>query len=81
MGLAATFRLMRAGYILAREGAFSIVDPAALPPVMRTGVRFARLFERHITAWQRLAGEAEQRRRLSERDRVLHDRDEEGRTS
>jgi hypothetical protein len=42
---------------------------------------FARLFERHISAWQRLAGEAEQRRRLSERDRVLHDRDEEGRTS
>lgn len=48
MGLAATFRLMRAGFILAREGAFSIVDIEALPPVMRTGVRFARLFERGV---------------------------------
>jgi ubiquinone biosynthesis protein len=46
MGLNATFRLMRAGYVLAREGAFSIVDTTALPPVMRTGVRFGRLFER-----------------------------------
>ena len=46
MSFAATFRLMRAGFILAREGAFSIVDIAALPPVMRTGVRLGRLFER-----------------------------------
>src|SRR5262249_36920677 len=46
MGLAATFRLMRAGFVLAREGAFSIVDPGARPPVMKTGVAFARLFER-----------------------------------
>src|SRR3569623_1564893 len=46
MGLAATFRLMRAGFVLAREGAFSIVDAAALPPVMRTGVSIGRLFER-----------------------------------
>jgi ubiquinone biosynthesis protein len=46
MGLAATFRLLRAGYVLAREGAFSIVDPVALPPVMRTGVRLGRLLER-----------------------------------
>jgi ubiquinone biosynthesis protein len=46
MGLAATFRLLRAGYVLAREGAFSIVDPVALPPVMRTGVRLGRLIER-----------------------------------
>src|SRR5262249_24828315 len=46
MGLAATFRLMRAGFVLAREGAFSIVDPEALPPVMKTGVGFARLIER-----------------------------------
>src|SRR5437773_2071955 len=46
MGLAATFRLMHAGYVLAREGALSIVDPQALPPVMRSGVRFGRLFER-----------------------------------
>ncbi|MEP7239917.1 MAG: 2-polyprenylphenol 6-hydroxylase [Devosia sp.] len=46
MGIAATLRLMRAGFVLAREGAFSIVDSAALPPVMRTGVRLGRLFER-----------------------------------
>jgi ubiquinone biosynthesis protein len=46
MGFAATFRLMRAGFILAREGALSIVDPSALPPVMRTGIRFGRLLER-----------------------------------
>jgi ubiquinone biosynthesis protein len=46
MGLTATFRLMHAGYVLAREGAFSIVDAEALPPVMRTGVRIGRLFER-----------------------------------
>jgi hypothetical protein len=37
---------------------------------------FARLFERHITAWQRLKEEAESRRRLSERDRALGDRGE-----
>src|SRR3569623_2338744 len=46
MSLAATLRLMRAGFELAREGAFSIVDTAALPPVMRTGVSIGRLFER-----------------------------------
>ncbi len=46
MGFAATFRLMRAGFVLAREGALSIVDPAALPPVMKTAVGFGRLFER-----------------------------------
>ncbi len=37
---------MRAGFVLAREGALSVIDNAALPPVMRTGVRFGRLFER-----------------------------------
>jgi ubiquinone biosynthesis protein len=46
MGFAATVRLLRAGYVLAREGAFSIVDIDAMPPAMRTGVRLARLFER-----------------------------------
>jgi len=46
MGLASTFRLLGAGYVLAREGAFSIIDPVALPPVMRTGVRIGRMFER-----------------------------------
>lgn len=46
MGLAAYFRLARAGFVLAREGALSIADNAALPPVMKAGVRFGRLFER-----------------------------------
>jgi ubiquinone biosynthesis protein len=45
-GLAAYFRLIRAGYVLAREGALSIADNDALPPVMRFGVRAGRLFER-----------------------------------
>ena len=46
MGIAAYFRLVRAGYVLAREGAFSIVEPEALPPALVAGIRFARLFER-----------------------------------
>jgi ubiquinone biosynthesis protein len=46
MGLAATFRLINAGFVLAREGALSVIDTAALPPVMKTGVRIGRLFER-----------------------------------
>jgi ubiquinone biosynthesis protein len=46
MGIAAYFRLARAGYVLAREGAFSIVDPEALPPSMKLGIGFARVFER-----------------------------------
>ena len=46
MGLGATLRLMRAGFVLAREGALSVVDGAALPPVMKTGVRLGRLIER-----------------------------------
>jgi ubiquinone biosynthesis protein len=46
MGFAATFRLMRAGFVLAREGALSVIDPKALPPVMKTGVRLGRLLER-----------------------------------
>jgi ubiquinone biosynthesis protein len=46
MGLAAYFRLARAGYVLAREGALSIVDNAALPPSLRFGIGVGRLFER-----------------------------------
>ncbi len=46
MTLAATFRLIRAGFVLAREGAFSIIDPAALPPVLKAGVGLGRLLER-----------------------------------
>jgi len=46
MGIAAYFRLARAGFVLAREGAFSIVDTDALPPALKAGVGFARLLER-----------------------------------
>ncbi len=63
MGLAAFFRLARAGFILAREGALSLADNDALPPVMQAGVRFGRLFERRDV---RGSGRAE---RLS---RALH---------
>jgi hypothetical protein len=38
---------------------------------------FARLFERHIAAWQRLAAEGERRRCVSDRDRVFTDQDRE----
>src|SRR5688572_13951966 len=39
-------RLSRAGFVLAREGVFGLVDPAALPPGARFAVRIARLVER-----------------------------------
>ena len=46
MSIAAYFRLLHAGYVLAREGAFSIIDPDALPPSLKAGIRLARLVER-----------------------------------
>jgi ubiquinone biosynthesis protein len=46
MGLAAYFRLIRAGWVLSREGALALADTEALPPVFRAGVKFGRLFER-----------------------------------
>ena len=46
MALAAYYRLVRAGWVLAREGALAVVDVAALPPVMRLGVRLGRLIEK-----------------------------------
>ena len=46
MSIAAYFRLVRAGWVLAREGALAIADGDALPPVMRTGVKLGRLIER-----------------------------------
>jgi ubiquinone biosynthesis protein len=46
MGLAAYFRLARAGFVLAREGAFSLVDPNLLPAGARLGIGAARLVER-----------------------------------
>ena len=39
-------RLSRAGFVLAREGVFSLVEPDALPPGPRFAVRLARLIER-----------------------------------
>lgn len=46
MGLPAYFRLVRAGYVLAREGAFSIIDTTDLPARVRLAVATARLIER-----------------------------------
>ncbi|HEV7277682.1 MAG TPA: 2-polyprenylphenol 6-hydroxylase [Devosiaceae bacterium] len=46
MGLAAYFRLARAGWVLAREGALSIIDNAALPPALRALIGAGQLLER-----------------------------------
>ncbi len=46
MAIAAYFRLAHAGFVLAREGALSIVDNAALPPALKFGVGLGRLIER-----------------------------------
>ena len=39
-------RNLRAGFVLAREGALALVNPSALPPAARLGIRVARLVER-----------------------------------
>ncbi len=44
--LAHLTRLARAGFVLAREGVFALVDPAPLPVPARTALRLARLIER-----------------------------------
>ena len=41
-----SLRLMRAGYVFAREGVFGQVDPALLPLPARIGLRASRLIER-----------------------------------
>ncbi|MCX5494971.1 2-polyprenylphenol 6-hydroxylase [Kaistia dalseonensis] len=46
IGPAALFRLAAAGFVLAREGAFSIVDIDDIPPGAAFGIRIGRLFER-----------------------------------
>ena len=46
MGLGSTFRLIHAGWVLAREGAFSILPVESLPPMMKLGISMARLVER-----------------------------------
>ncbi|CAL8968171.1 putative protein kinase UbiB [Rhodoplanes serenus] len=43
-------RLARAGFVLAREGVFALVDPAALPGGAQLGLKLARLLERPTTA-------------------------------
>ena len=44
--ISALFRLAHVGFVMAREGALALVDPAALPPSARLGLRLARLVER-----------------------------------
>ncbi|MFN3351676.1 2-polyprenylphenol 6-hydroxylase [Pseudorhodoplanes sp.] len=41
-----SMRLMRAGFVFAREGVFSQVDPALVPLPGRVALRFAKLIER-----------------------------------
>ena len=44
--LAHLVRLGRAGFVLAREGVFALIDPAMVPFPARIGLRVARLIER-----------------------------------
>ncbi len=46
MSIGSTFRLIHAGWVLAREGAFSILPAQSLPPMMKLGISMARLVER-----------------------------------
>lgn len=46
MALAPLLRLARAGYVMAREGVFGIVEIPDLPPAQRFGLRLLRLIER-----------------------------------
>jgi ubiquinone biosynthesis protein len=39
-------RLTRAGFVLAREGVFGVVDPSLVPPPSQLAIRIARLVER-----------------------------------
>ena len=39
-------RNLRAGFVLAREGALALVDPSALPPAARLAIRAGRVLER-----------------------------------
>ena len=44
--LAHLFRLARAGFVFAREGVFSMVDPASVPAPARVGLYLAHMIER-----------------------------------
>ncbi len=48
-GLFNLLRLGKAGFVFAREGVFGLVDPQALPPHARLGLRLARLVEKRGT--------------------------------
>ena len=39
-------RLVRAGYVFAREGVFGVVDPSLVPPPGQLALKLARLIER-----------------------------------
>lgn len=46
MGLVSYFRFFRSGWVLAREGAFSVLPVESLPPMMKLGIGLARVIER-----------------------------------
>jgi ubiquinone biosynthesis protein len=46
MGISAYFRLLNAGFVLAREGALGIVDIDAMPPALKGVIRLGRMVER-----------------------------------
>lgn len=49
-------RLVRAGYVFAREGVFGVVDPTLVPPPGQLALRMARLIERPgVKSGQRLS--------------------------
>lgn len=50
MGLGTYFRLARAGFVLAREGAFSLAEGQPIPPSAKMMVGLARLIEKRDCA-------------------------------
>ncbi len=46
MSLGSYFRLFHAGWVLAREGALSVLPAQSLPPMMKFGIGMGRLIER-----------------------------------
>jgi ubiquinone biosynthesis protein len=46
MGLPSYFRLLNAGWVLAREGALSVLPTESLPPMMKLGISLGRIVER-----------------------------------
>lgn len=56
MGVMSLLRLTRAGFVLAREGAFGLIDPEPLPFLPRTAVKIGRRLERR-RAVERSKGE------------------------